>query len=593
LDSHAIGIDSESKRVIEFKINDAIPKEGYHLETSDKGVSIEYSDPAGQFYALQTLNQLIISDSETNALQTCRIQDAPAHKIRGYMLDVGRNFMSLESLKDQLDIMARYKLNVFQWHLTDRPAWRVENKKYPELTHAANHRPTRDPGKYYTYDEIRELIHYANDRQIMVIPEIDMPGHSDSFITAMDCKMESEKGMRILEDVLNEFFEEIPKELCPIIHLGSDEVHIDNPKEFIDKMVGICENNQRQVMIWNPGLKADKSVIRQTWQSKHMENENYVEIDSWNNYINNSEPMTGISKLFFKPIGYESANEIIGGIICMWPDVNMEHEEDYIDQNPVYPSLLTYTWATWTADISKAPKEYYTILPAKGTKAHSYFEAFEDYLIAHKKRYFKGKPFQYFKQSDKEWLLSKPGPVNNSLEIQTLLTNRSTTWKKAIGNTIIIKDRFKLGGHFPEAKPGETVFAKTTIYSDQTKKVKTLIGFETPLRANRTYSGIPQQGSWDANGGNLWINGQELAAPLWENPGWKPSKSSGWGSREDQEIPWSKEELYWTRKPVEITLQKGRNTVLISVPSSDEYQNWMFTFIPLDMDGLHFSIIEQ
>ena len=91
-------------------------------------------------------------------------------------------------------------------------------------------------------------------------------------------------------------------------------------------------------------------------------------------------------------------------------------------------------------------------------------------------------------------------------------------------------------------------------------------------------------------GGNIWLNGQVLEPPIWEKAGWKPSKQKGWGAKEDQEIPWTKEELYWTREPSIVHLKKGKNTIIIKVPSGSDYQNWMFTFIPLDMDGLEFSV---
>lgn len=126
--------------------------------------------------------------------------------------------------------------------------------------------------------------------------------------------------------------------------------------------------------------------------------------------------------------------------------------------------------------------------------------------------------------------------------------------------------------------PGETYYAIAKIESDTDKIVPFWIGFETPHRANRVYNGIPKEGSWDSSGGEIWINGKKLPAPNWENPGWKPSKTKGWGSKEDQEIPWRIEELYWTRPPVAISLSKGTNTVLIKIPGTTDYQNWMFTF---------------
>jgi lysophospholipase L1-like esterase len=511
------------------------------------------------------------------------------------MIDVGRNFQSLESLKKQLDILARYKMNVFHWHLTDRPAWRIQSYAYPELTEAQNHRFTRDPGKYYSYDDIRELIKYANERHITVIPEIDMPGHSDSFTKSTGVKMESEEGMKILEVVLKEFFEEIPVEDCPIIHIGSDEVRIPNPEAFISKMVSVCEDHDRQVVIWNPGLKASNNVIRQTWQTKHVEKGNFKEIDSWNNYINNGEPMTQVLRLFFKPIGYPSRNEVIGGILCFWPDVNLDLEEDAFSQNPVYPSILTYAWKTWTNDVIQAPENYYTMMPERGSPALGYFGEFENYLVHHKQKYFSEEPFQYFKQSDKYWRVI--GPLDQEYgdhilakdKFEYTINNKIYKWKEVVGNTIVVKDRFRLGGYYPDAQVGQTIYGITYIHSDKERETMAWVGFETPLRANRTYTGIAEKGSWDPSGGTIWINDEILPPPDWKNPGWKPSKSNGWGTPLDQEVPWGKEELYWTRNPILIHLRKGWNKVVVKSPSSTDYQNWMFTFTPLDLEGLKFS----
>ncbi|GAB5554244.1 MAG: family 20 glycosylhydrolase [Saprospiraceae bacterium] len=596
---YKIKLKENSPYSISFKINKKLNQEEYHLTISKQGIKIKAATEAGQFYALQTLRQLIQTNQGKQVIPICKIKDKPAFPVRGYMIDVGRNFQSIASLKKQLDIMAMYKLNVFHWHLTDRPAWRIESKKYPELTAAENHRPTRDPGQYYSYEEIRAVIQYAKEKHITVIPEIDMPGHSDSFVKSMGVKMESEKGMEILENVLNEFFQEIPLADCPIIHIGSDEVRIDNPDEFISEMVNICQKNGREVVIWNPGLQANDQVIRQTWQTKHLEKAAFQEIDSWNNYINNGEPMTQIQRLFFKPIGYPSDNEVIGGILCLWHDVNLEEEADVFLKNPVFPSMLTYAWKTWTADVIQASTKYYMTLPPKGSEALSYFAAFENILTYHKNTFFPHEPFQYYSQSDKYWRVI--GPFNGN-EGDDLLSNIKDTylyqgnkirWNNAVGNTLVIKDRFKLGGHFPKAQKGQTAYALTYIHSDKRQTVDTWIGFETPMRANRTYTGIPAQGKWDASGGNIWINDLALPAPEWKNPGWKPSKSEGWGSPQDQEIPWRKEELYWTRTPSKILLKKGWNKILVKIPCSTDYQNWMFTFIPLKMEGLSFSTKPQ
>ncbi|MEY3051433.1 MAG: hypothetical protein RLY31_1218 [Bacteroidota bacterium] len=574
---------------------DSLPPEAYRLSVSHTGILLESADQAGHFYALQTLRQLLRTSDGVQELPVGVIRDEPAFPLRGFMLDVGRNYQPMASLKHLLDVMARYKLNTFHWHLTDRPAWRIESKAFPELTQAEHHRPTRDPGRYYSYAEIRELIAYARDRHITVLPEIDMPGHSDSFVKAMGATMDSEKGMDILETVLTEFFSEIPRSDCPTIHLGSDEVRIADPAGFIARMTDICRRNGREVVIWNPGLPADTGVIRQTWQARHLEQGPYREIDSWNSYVNNGEPMTQLLRLFFKPIGFSSANRVIGGILCLWPDVNLDAPADAFRINPVFPSLLAYAWKTWTDDVTSAPTSFLTTLPPRNTEAARYFAAFEQYLCHHRDHDLSGLPFAYRRQSDKEWLLAGPfqGADGDSLRLWDAADAfpelpTGIRWQPAGGNTLVIRDRFRLGGYFPEGGAGQTVYALTHVFSDRDRSVDTWVGFETPLRANRTYTGMPGQGSWDPNGGAVWVNGSPLPPPVWQFPDWKPSKTDGWGSPADQEIPWRDEELYWTRTPVKVPLRKGWNRVVARIPCSSDYQNWMFTFVPLETEGLEF-----
>lgn len=593
---NGIQLRTSSEYQLEFSYDNKLSEEGYKLEVTKKGIHISSSNETGHYYALQTLRQLILKDDSTSYLQLCLIEDEPAYSIRGYMIDVGRNFQSIVSLKRQLDIMARYKMNIFHWHLTDRPAWRIESKMYPELTDGKNHRPSRNPGKYYTYEEIRELIEYANEKHITVLPEIDMPGHSDSFRKSMGCRMESAEGMMILQNVLNEFFYEIPKKLAPMIHIGSDEVHIQNPEEFITKMISIVESNDRKVIIWSPGLEAKNSVIRQTWGSADAVQGDFQEIDSRRSYINSCEPMTQINKLLFKPIGADSKNKILGGIICLWPDVNVYHENDVFSQNPVYTSLLTYAWSTWTADIESSPVKYRTQVPPHGTEEGDYFKAFELFLLEHKYRYFENEPFPYVAQSDKYWKLIGPFDQNDGDDIliddekqSYEYKGKKIVWIPAIGNTLVMKERWTNGGYFPDGKSGQVIYAQTYIHSDEERDIEAWINFETPTRSNRVYSGIAKNGKWDPNGGMIIINNKKLSGPRWNNPGWKTTRQEGWGLPIEQEIPWEDEELYWLRKPVKLHLKKGWNKVLAKIPCMSNFQNWMFTFIPLNMNGIRFS----
>ncbi|PZX52111.1 glycosyl hydrolase family 20 [Algoriphagus ratkowskyi] len=585
------GLDAKSGMSVSFSLDQNISEEGYQLKVSSSEVKIVASTIAGQFYGLKTLRQLLIRTGEGIQLPLVTITDEPAFPMRGLMIDVGRNYQSMEKLKEQLDIMADYKMNVFQWHLTDRPSWRIESKAFPQLNDAAYQRPTREPGKFYTYDEIRELFEYAKSKQILIIPELDMPGHSDSFIAAMKFRMESQEGMAALEVILEEFFKEIPKEMAPIIHIGSDEVHVPNPEEFIERMVAKVESDGRKVMVWSPGLPAHDAAIRQSWgemDTLKMKETSYAELDSRNSYVNNAEPMTFVNKLLFKPISATwKNNECLGGILCLWHDVKVDDSDDVFRNNPIYPGMLTYAWATWTADVIDVSKKYMITLPEIGSVEQEYFAVFEDYLLAHKERYFTDSTFPYLKQSDKKWELY--GPVIGSEEASKMPDLTNLPVQDAVGNTLIIRDRFKQGGFYPEIQLGETVYARTFIHSDEKKSVEAWVNFETPLRANRTYGGIPEEGKWDSYGGEIWINGAALSAPNWENPGWKPSKSQGWGTPVDQEIPWRAEELYWNRKPTQLHLNKGWNEVLIAIPYQNDYQNCMVTFAPFDMEGLVFS----
>lgn len=592
-----ISLTSSSNYTLNFSEDLELPEEGYKLSVGEESLTISASTETGYYYALQTFSQLVRSENEYPTIEMAEIEDWPTYAIRGYLIDVGRNFQSLSVLKQQLDIMARYKMNYFQWHLTDDPAWRIESHKYPQLTASENHLASRDPGKFYTYEEIRELIEYAKQRKITIIPEIDMPGHSKSFQKAMGFAMESEKGMEVLEDILAEFFEETPKELLPIIHIGSDEIHISDAEVFINRMVSFIHKNDRKVMIWSPGLIAGNNVIRQTWGSADAVQGDFQEVDSRRSYINSGEPMTQVNRLLFKPIGADSDNETIGGILCLWPDVNIDREIDAFRQNPVYSSILTYAWSTWTADIKSSPLEYRSQVPPQNTEAGAYFSAFEEYIIDHKTRYFQEFPFHYRKQSDKIWEVV--GPFDNDdgddyffqkVATDMVYQGKKLEWTPLVGNTLIFRQRWGEGGIYPNVTTDQTAYARTYIHSDEDREVETWINFETPTRSNRVYTGIGKNGEWDPNGAKIYINDKNLRGPKWNNPGWKTARTIGWGLPIEQEIPWQDEELYWLREPAIVKLNKGWNTIVVKIPSKSSFQNWMFTFIPLNMEGLTFSL---
>ncbi|NTV73379.1 MAG: beta-N-acetylhexosaminidase [Holophaga sp.] len=242
--------------------------EGYELESGPGGVTITGSAPAGIFYGIQTLRQLLPAASFRDArvdgvpwtLPGASIQDAPRFPWRGSHLDVARHFMPKSAIKRHLDLMALHKLNVFHWHLVDDQGWRLEIRKYPRLTQVGAWRKetvlgeTQKRGRpdlmrfdntphggFYTQDDVREIVRYAADRFITVMPEIEMPGHSTAALAAYPQFGNAAAGARevltfwgitegiysvddatigFLKDVLDEVLALFPS---PFIHVGGDE----------------------------------------------------------------------------------------------------------------------------------------------------------------------------------------------------------------------------------------------------------------------------------------------------------------------------------------------------------------------------------
>jgi hexosaminidase len=244
---------------------DNLPADGYRLTITPNNITIA-GKGAGLFYGIQTLIQLMPADRSATARLPCvQIEDYPRFGYRGLMLDVCRHFFSVEFIKKYIDLMAAYKLNNFHWHLTDDQGWRIEIKKYPKLTEIGGRRAQtlignyhdRTPqqfdntpyGGYYTQDQIRDVVKYAADRYINIIPEIEMPGHSEAALAAYpelscdpaqtykvsetwgvfrDVYCPSETTFNFLEDVLTEVMDLFPSKY---IHIGGDEVPMDVWKE--------------------------------------------------------------------------------------------------------------------------------------------------------------------------------------------------------------------------------------------------------------------------------------------------------------------------------------------------------------------------
>ena len=297
---------------------DSIPdmeKEAYKLSVTPQQIKITASTPNGFYYGLQTLYQLLpvaiySKERARNAewsVPCVEIEDTPAFRYRGAMLDVCRHFASIDYIKKFIDVLAVHKMNTFHWHLTDDQGWRIEIKKYPKLTEIGSqrsetmvdyfytHYPFKYDGKphggYYTQEEIKEVVEYAAKRHIMVVPEVNMPGHACAAIAAYPWLGTSGKEIKVPTnfgvkyDVFNvadpkviQFFEDVIDEMIPlfpspVFHIGGDEVRYNHWNEspyvrsymtknglkapaelqvyFTNNMSNLLAGKSRRMMGWN------------------------------------------------------------------------------------------------------------------------------------------------------------------------------------------------------------------------------------------------------------------------------------------------------------------------------------------------------
>ena len=251
----ARGVDATTLGAVTLRLRSDAPEgaESYRLEVAPGRIDITARDRRGLFYGVQTLRQLVAASSQ--AVPAVLIEDSPRFGYRGLHLDVGRHFFPVEFIKKYIDLLAAFKLNTFHWHLTEDQGWRIEIKKYPKLTevgawrketivgHARRGSKGYDGvphGGFYTQEQAREVVAYARDRGVTVLPEIEMPGHSLAALAAYpeyanvpgpfevrttwgiseEVFSPSEGTFRFLEDVLREVMDIFPSEY---IHIGGDE----------------------------------------------------------------------------------------------------------------------------------------------------------------------------------------------------------------------------------------------------------------------------------------------------------------------------------------------------------------------------------
>ncbi len=254
--------------------------EGYELTITDKSVNLTANKPAGLFHGIQTIRQLLPPKVELSSVQkgpwkiaTGTIRDYPVYGYRGAMLDVARHFFGVEDVKNYIDQLATYKMNVLHLHLSDDQGWRIEIKSWPNLTaHGGSTEVGGGEGGFYTQEQYSDIVKYAQDRFITIIPEIDMPGHTNAALASypelnIDGKATElytgiEVGFSTLatkKEITYKFIDDVIRELAALtpgqyIHIGGDESHatkIEDYIPFINRVQDIVIANGKQVFGWD------------------------------------------------------------------------------------------------------------------------------------------------------------------------------------------------------------------------------------------------------------------------------------------------------------------------------------------------------
>lgn len=406
--------DSPNETVITVNLDEKIKKEGYILNITDGKIDVQVSDRHGAFYAIQSVRQLF----DNGELPCVEIDDYPSFSWRGFMLDESRHFFGSEVVKQILDHMAYHKMNVFHWHLTDSLGWRIEIKKHPGLTsHSSIRKNTQlndagdmtgkeyGRGLFYTQKQIKEIIEYAHERCIMVVPEIDMPGHmvcALSLYPNLSCKGEPLEVTSCWEvdravgcvgnDELLVFAKEVLGEVAdlfdsPYVHIGGDEVekkfwkacpkcqkkikelNLKDENElhgyFNNQIIEFLKTKGKHLIGWNEILDAttlDSKTIVEWWNTerekplKWLSKGGKVILCSWAHvYLDHPYTEKNLEKIY--NYGYsaleidESLRENVLGIEApLWTE--KVFNKDKLDFN-LYPRLQALSEVGWTEEKNK------------------------------------------------------------------------------------------------------------------------------------------------------------------------------------------------------------------------------------------------
>ncbi len=592
-------IDQNSKVVIRlgglsFGIKGAeFQDEAYSLEVQSNQILISAPKVMGLFRAVQTLTQL--AEEENKQVVACSIKDWSAWRVRGYMHDCGRSYLPIDKLKEQIIKLAYFKINVFHWHLTDNQGWRLESKIYPQLNGASAY--GRHPEKFYTIEEAKELVALANQYGVTVIPEIDMPGHSEAFRKAMGHSMLTDEGLKEMKAIVAEASQTFAE--TEWLHIGTDEVRKPDLgtmdwRVFVPQMTKFIHALGKKVMSWNPGYHHEQGQVNMTqmWSSRGRPTTGIPAVDSRYHYVNHYDQYADIVGLYKSNIAgqQKQSSQYAGAIIGIWNDRNVPSYDDILNQNAFYASMLALAERAWQGG-GKAYFEQGGVM----IKPNDYkdFADWERRFLFHKYHTLKNEPIAYVKQTNVKWRITDafpnggntkqvfPPETSKKLGKDFVYNGKTYGTKEAIGAGIYLRHVWGEGiipAFYKKPQANATAYAFTYVYSPMEQEVGAQIGFQDYSRSEPDL--VPRQGTWDYNDSQVWVNDKAVAPPVWENT----------HTNKSQEVT-LKNENFCTRPAVPIHLKKGWNKVLIKLPNHGfrlravRLVKWMFTFVLTTPDG--------
>lgn len=578
LADHGCAVTANAKAVVRVELSASMDAtadyplygyddEAYRLRVSPDSITITAVTPVGVVRAVATLQQLAEGYDAKPMVEAVSITDYPAFKLRGYMHDTGRSYIAFDELKKEIRLLAHFKVNTFHWHLTENQAWRFEVKAFPQLT--ADSTMTRQAGRYYTQQQCRELEAYARQYGVVVIPEIDMPGHSAAFERAMGHSMQTDEGVAELKTILKEVAEAFP--LAPYIHIGGDEKQITYP-HFLEIMTNAVREEGKKAVVWIPNhARFTKADMAQLWSTAGRKAPGIPNIDCRYNYINHFDVFADVVGIYKSNIYYQQQGspEVAGEVCALWNDHKLADDEAILRQNNFYANVIASASRAWQGGGKQYIEQGGVMLPNDGDE----FDDFQDWearFLFHKDHCLSQEPIPYVKQTQVAWAVTTTRPQGGHPKNVDYVRGAGIylqhTWKKTV--PAIYDNRHE----------GDTAYVWTSIYSPKEQEAGALVELQNYSRSE--HDKAPVNGNWDRKGSLIWWNGKRLAPPLWVHN----------GKEVDNETDLANENLTG-RPPLRLTLRKGWNHVVMMLPNRKtegiRLNKWMFTFVLTDLEGRH------